>query len=259
MYVGVSAMSDWKALIGRVTLFPAPFLPNPVPSALDLYRSVWKLDPDSFQGQSGLSPSFAQGRRQSVLSAQCSSHPSRIDFTLARQSLDSGLPPTVDAGPLRDELSLILEKINNGLVTEPIIRVSVFLQFVSQAATHVEANKILIDVIPQKYGLKLTDEEDFSFQINQRQQSTDDIIMMNYITKWSVERVQITVNQFFAGGYITAPAQTAPESLFASVAFDNNCVPSHTALSANQQSVLLRDCLAGAEEQRRLQLNVLGL
>jgi len=76
-------MNEWKALSGRITLFPTARPSSPSPSALELYRLVWGGDPDNFHKQpNALLPTVAQGKRDGLM-ANCFSHPARIDFNLA--------------------------------------------------------------------------------------------------------------------------------------------------------------------------------
>src|SRR5712692_3580155 len=72
-------MNEWKALVGRISLFTAaPW--SAAPSALDLYRNIWETEPDNFFKQPNpLMPSVAQGGIGN-LTASCVIQQSRIDF-----------------------------------------------------------------------------------------------------------------------------------------------------------------------------------
>jgi hypothetical protein len=57
-------MSVWKALNGRVTLLPPVPLASGPPSALDVCKSVWHLDPEGFnKKENPLRRSIAHGKR----------------------------------------------------------------------------------------------------------------------------------------------------------------------------------------------------
>ena len=249
-------MSEWKAIAGRITIFPAPSS-EALPSALDLYKKVWEVDPTNFQGSTTiLSPSVAQGKRPSF-GLNCSVHPSRIDFALSpSESEDRAEPPKFlvieNSKEFHDELLRIARVIGKGLLTNPILRIATFLQFVSIEANTVEANRTLMSIVPSQYRIKLNDEQEFICQVN-RPRASDKMpdLKINLITKWSVDRFQIVSLLFGMGGAapIFAQSSAAPvvsEFIAATVSFDNNNVPVLPAkpLSSAQQSSLLLEALA---------------
>ena len=149
-----------------------------------------------------------------------------------------------------------------------VSHVALFLQFLNMKPSYVEANTALTKVIPAEYGIKITDEEGFIFQINRphmNRQLQD--IKMNFITKWSAEQFQVLAISIPALG-VPAPAgmpwAPPPPKTFiaASVVFDNNNIhPTSTRiLSGKEQSALLQEALDEAVgEQQKLRLNVEGL
>lgn len=260
-------MTVWKALVGRVTLFPA----SVPPPALELFRLVWGGDPDSFQKQANpLLPMVAQGKRDGMM-AICSTNPARVDFTLApapgEEIPDMSLALIEDLSHLQTELLRIIEFIGRGAVSESVPRVAVSMQFVKPEASSVEANKTLTRIIPDQYRMGLTDEEEFIFQINRLKTSRElPDIKMNFITKWSVERFQVLALSFLlAGSRVPAPQGVPPGQqqsatfLAASVLFDNNNVPASIPLTAAQQSsLLLEGFRAIEEEQHNMNLDAEG-
>ena len=73
-------MIEWKALVGRISLFPSQS--SPMPSALEVFKTIWGVDPDSFKKQTNpLLPTIAQGT-QSGMVATCSTNPGRLDVEL---------------------------------------------------------------------------------------------------------------------------------------------------------------------------------
>jgi hypothetical protein len=256
-------MTTWKAFNGRVTLFPA----SVPPGALELFRLVWGGDPDSFQKQANpLLPAVALGKRDGMTTI-CAAGPARVDFTLApirgEESPDTSLDLIEDPSQVQTELLRIIEVIGRGAVPESVFRVAVTMQFVKPELSSVEANMTLTRILPDQYRMRLTDEGEFIFQVNQQKLSRDLAdIRMNYITKWSVERFQVLALSFrLTGSLIPAPESMASEqqsaaTLAASVLFDNNNVPASTPLTGRQQSILLLEGLhAIAKAQNEMGLN----
>lgn len=264
-------MNEWKALVGRITIFPASSSVA-LPSALDLYRKMWEGDPLNFQGPTNpLSPSLAQGKRAG-LGISCSVHPLRIDFTLSPVGRESpSEPPRLsvieDSKEFHDELARIARMVGGDWVTHPILRVATFLQFVSIEGNSTEANKALMSIVPEQYRITLGNEEEFILQINRPRMSEQvEKLKMNLITKWSVERFQLVSLLFSMGAapIVVSQSSGAPqvnEFIAASVSFDNNNVPvpADRPLSSSQQSLLLLEGLAHtAISMREGRLNIKG-
>ena len=209
-------------------------------------------------------------RRRGGLIVNCVGQPGRIDFNLT--AAPSQAPQTTVALidrpiELRDELTRIINFLGGSFVLDHISRVALFLQFLNPKPNYAEANKALTELIPDQYGVTITDEQDFVFQINQPHMNEEfQDITMNFITKWSVERFQILTLALPLGG---VPAEEVmswgPPQLktviAASVVFDNNNFPPTPvrALTSKEQSVLLQKALdAGVRKQLELGLNIEG-
>jgi hypothetical protein len=265
-------MNEWKASGGRITLFPSAPASSPPLSALELYRQVWGEDPDGFQKQANpLMPAVAHGKR-GRMTASCSTHPTRIDFNLTPPSPSQNvaqvsLPLIEDAGQFHSELLGIVDAIREGAVSARVARVALSVQFLILKPSFADANRALATTIPDQYGVRITNEEDFIFQINQPYTShmVDDI-KMNSIRKWSVERHQLLTFLFSLGAAPTpvsvdrtSAKPQIEEFIAGSVTFDNNNVPKENPFSGEQQSSLLLEALAAVEEvQRSIGLNVEG-
>jgi hypothetical protein len=269
-------MNQWKAAAGRIVLFPATPMFSSPPSAPGLYHSVWGDDPDSFQKQANpLAPAIAIGKRGDMM-AVCSIHPTRVDFSLSPATPSLGeteetekrsFPLIEDASQLCAELLAIIGVVSSGAISGQFNRVALNVQFFALTESLAEANKALTMVIPRQHGVKIADEEDFIFQINQPFPSrTADGIKMNSITKWSVDRLQVLTFAVQTGGAqgpgLASAASIMPQQVTftaASVSFDINNVPAENPLSAANQSSLLREALtATAQAQQEIGLNVEG-
>lgn len=251
-------MSEWKAFNARITMFPNG--PQPIPSALELYQRFWG-DPDGFEKPANpLMPSVAHGKREAMVSS-CLAHLTRIDFNLSPVigPGETGKPEINlidDTGRLCMELKQIIKDIAGGVKVSSISRVALYLQFVVVRGNFVEANKTLTEVLPQLYRVNVTDEEDFIFQVNRpRKSGKVNSVKMNFITKWSVENVQMMVNLAAPTGGpfpVLAPAPWTKSFLTASVSFDNNNF-AERSLTTEEQSKLLDECLS---EASRTQMSI---
>lgn len=258
-------MNEWKALGGRITLFPSAPPTSPLPSALELYPKVWGDEPDSFhKQQNALLPTVAQGRRHSIIT-NCFAHPTRIDLNLSPVPTPSGTqePELVfieDTDQLYTELKGIIKVLAKGIISSSISRVALGLQFVAVKRDSLEANKTLIQTMPQQYRMKVTNEEEFIFQVNRpRKSSKVESVKMNFVTKWSVENVQVVAMPVPAGGQpMPAAAPSIKNFLIASVSFDNNNFATRP-LTPEEQSQLLDESLTEASVmQKSLGLNIEG-
>jgi len=254
-------MSDWKPLLGRVTILLAPS-PKTVPSAQDLYKKVWGSDPLSFQAaQNPLMPSVAQGT-QAGLALNSSVHPTRIDLTIsAAGSQDPWAPPRLvrieNGEQLRDQLATIATLVGKAdFLTNPVARVAVFLQVVSIENDSASVNKALLLTMPADYRLTLRDEEQFVLQVNRAKKSSSaENLKLNRITRWSEERFQhVSFNVAMAPGQIVASRPNMQpeitEIVTASITFDFNteAIAMDKHLSAAQQSSLLSEALGQVGE-----------
>jgi hypothetical protein len=246
-------MGEWKAFAGRLTIFPSAPPAAPLPSAHELYRKIWNDEPDSFQkAPNALSPATANGKRGPIMT-QCSIHPTRIDFNLQASSTSEirmHLPLIEDADELRNELERIINVVGKGLIASPVFRVALFTQFLSPQPSPRDASSAVIRIIPPRYGINLTSEEDLVFQINRPYMSSAvPTIKMNSIMKWSVERIEIvTLTVPPPGALVSTSLPVNPPHgaqtvgfVVGSVTFDENNLPSAAPLSSQQQSALLRE------------------
>jgi hypothetical protein len=163
------------------------------PSALDLFREVWQIPPEEFHGQGNpLMPSMAQGKLGEI-TINCSKQQTRTDFHLfPSPPTGLSLASIEDTNQLHGELSRIIRVIGQGLISDPVGRLAVFVQFVIPASSLEEANKILLSSMPETYRMGVTNEEDFALQVNRPVQMNNiDNIRMNFLTKWSAERLNI--------------------------------------------------------------------
>jgi len=237
-------MGLWKALMGRVTLFPtvAPA------SALELYRRVWAIEPDSYQKPpSPLMQGTAQGKREGMM-ATCTTNPARVDFTFTpmreEEAPDLNVVLIEDLPQLQTEMLRTIESVGTGIFADSVLRVAVSMQVVKQQSGFADANRTLVELLPEQFRMRLTDEQDFIFQVNQPSVSRKTpAVTMNFITKWSVDRIQVLA---FAIPLSPSPisvqqAVAAPQQQFfaASVLFDNNNVPGGVLLASSEQSSLL--------------------
>ena len=260
-------MNEWKPILARMSLFPtAP----PLPSALELYKQLWKSDPDNFQKPPNpLLPSLAKARRGG-LNVGCSVHPQRIDITLTSSSLEGQMSSETldlieDIGQLNNELLEIVSGLGKETVSHSVNRVAFYVQFFSVKPNRVEANKAVLSIVPEQYRVKLVDEEEFILQISHpRMSSKVNNIKMNFISKWSVERIQILTISLPPTGApsVSLPGIGAPrakEFLAASATFDINNMPTDQLLTAAQQSSLLLEGLTAAQQlQQNYGLDVKG-
>jgi hypothetical protein len=263
-------MSAWKALVGRISLFPGSPPAVSLPSALDLYSRVWSANPDNFQSSpNALMPSFATGKRGG-LTVACSVHPTRIDFSLnpppvSREGSGASFVLIEDTNQFHAELVRLVNFIGSGGgIANTVSRVGINLHFLTLIANIEEANKVLTTVMPEQYRPRIKDEEDFIFQINRPHTSREvEGVRINYVTKWSIDRFQmfnITINvNIPVIDSRGVPSQKGEEFIAASVVFDHNNVPVNFSLDGKQQSSLLLESLTAAKEmQREIGLNVEG-
>jgi hypothetical protein len=144
-------------------------------------------------------------------------------------------------------------------------RVALYLQFLTISDNYVEANKVLSAVIPQKFGLTLSDEEDIVFQINlPRMSKKITSVKLNVLTKWSVERIQVFTVTVPPAGMPLQTIASVPQNIMQyitpTVVFDNSTPPDKVPpLDAAQQADLLIEVLGIASEmQKENGLNITG-
>jgi hypothetical protein len=256
-------MSEWKGLQCRISLFPPPTITKPSP--FDMFRSIWLTDPENFKSQANpLVPTVANGNVRG-LSISCITQPGRIDFNITPAeglNQDVSISLIDDTSRLHAELVKIIEAISQNKVALPVFRVAIVGQFVKILETIADANKIVTDVMPTDYRVRLNLEKDFIFQVNNPYDSRSIAnVKMNSIRKWSVERFQIIMIQMQSGGPVPiADKHLTSEYLGASVTFENNNVPvPQQQLSTEEQARLLREGLEDiSQAQACMGLNLRG-
>jgi hypothetical protein len=263
-------MTEWKALVGRIILFPTAPSASPSTEALELYKRVWGTNPESYQKQqNAFVPTVAQGKTHGV-AITCGTHPTRIEFGLmpAVSNADAlSLELFENSGNFYAELKRIIEAVGNGAVTTAVSRVALQIQFLSVKPSQTEANKTLASIMPEQYSLQLTDEHEFILQANRPRTSHEvKTVEMNFITKWSVDRLQVLrLSIPMTGGPIAMPidlnsSKIRPlEFIAASVMFDFNNAPRNDALTVTDQASLLLESLnTVVQYQLDMGLNVEG-
>jgi hypothetical protein len=194
----------------------------------------------------------------------CAVHPARIDFNvmpLASSSDANKLVLIEDTPQLHAELARLIEFIDEDVGSYSVCRVGVYLHFLTLAANIEEGNTLLARVIPDKYRARITNEEDFIFQVNRPSASQRvEGVKINYVTKWSTDRFQVLSVPASMGAPVTDFRGIVPQEFIgASVTFDHNNVPVTFPLNSKQQSSLLRECLVASElMQREIGLKVEG-
>jgi hypothetical protein len=244
--------SNWKIQSVRVVLFPTVPSGEIPDSAANLYDQIWQVAPDSFQRQIPGSPfpsSIAQGIDDGV-AVSCVTQPARADFTFAAPQPSPMLPsiPFVDdSEKLYNLLQRFFVKLRS-ISFSGANRVSLVLQLAVVSNTYTDANKAILSMIPPQYKVALADETDFALQVNTvRPNSTFDYIKMNFLNKWSVERVQLLT---FANQPIGTPigtpgsTQMTQEFIVPVLTFDYNNVPANKPLSKEEVAAIFTDSLA---------------
>lgn len=252
-------MNEWKVFNGRISLFLTMPPSASVPSAVDLYRQIWGSEPDLFQKQSNvLAPMLAQGLRDGLV-VDCVTQPARIDFNIkAASSPETLMTMAVIDHPSAffNELKRIIDIFDKSSPSIDASRVALNLHFLNLSTSHTNANKALAEVIPARYGVTMTNEEDFIFQINEPKPSKEiEDIRMNIITKWSVDNIQILSISLPTGGVAMGTAgmtssQAEKTFVAAHVVFDNNNTPSRR-LTGKEQTTLLHEAFDTASGMQR--------
>ncbi len=175
-------------------------------------------------------------------------HQTRIDFTLTSPAPAFGLVPKTifqieDAAAFRSELDRIIKTTSKATDWASFNRIAINIQIQTQQPNISAANAALVDVIPQKYKVPITDEEDFALQINRPYVSSRVAgIRMNTITRWSVDRLRL-LNLQIGPGNIMALQGANQASTFldfdtASVSIDVNSNPTEKPILPTQQNDL---------------------
>ena len=266
------SMSEWKPLIGRITLFPTISAPSRSFSVVDLYRRLWDSDPDGFQNQTNVMlPTVAHGKRNGI-TAQLLFLPARIDINLLPASNPDEMSSTSlvlieDTNQFHRELRHLIEVINKDHISDSASRVAISVQFVNLKSSSAETNKALLSVLPKQYRVNLVDETDFVLQVNRPRPSHNlQSVRMNFLRRWSTERLQVMRMAISSAGLSISsskgaqPEVQAVEFPAASVSFDNNNAPDPSnPLGKEQQAALLTEGPVAIEAtQKEIGLKVEG-
>jgi hypothetical protein len=156
-----------------------------------------------------------------------------------------------DTAQLRNELEHVIEFIGGRAVASSVSRVGLFLHFLEVAPSVEAANRALIRLMPEKYRTRITDEEDFIFQINTPRVSSIENVRVNHILKWSADRFQVVkfaVPVNVPGDARTLPPPERKDFIAASVTLDINNAPVETGVVPQKQSLLLGEGLLAVKE-----------
>lgn len=264
-------MHEWKVLTGRITFLPDHQMFPPGLSALGLYRGIWELDPDNFQKSANpLQMSVAQGN-VGGLRVVCVAGINRVDINFG-PDLPEGAdtPPVIrlieDADQLDAALKRTIEAIGTPQLSLSSGRVAVAIQFARLEETLTTANQALTSTIPSPYKIKLTDEDDFVFQVNTPFSSAAvPNVKLNLVRNWSVVRFQVvgiavaaTVGSPSGGLPSIVPNLVTP-AIGASVNVEVNNAPHDRSLEFSEQTAILTEGLTKiGDSQTELGLHVEG-
>lgn len=249
--------------------------PNVFPvasSPLEIYRSIWGEDPSSFQkSPHPLGIGMSQGDLGD-LRVVCTTGLARIDLNfgpLRRPEIEEA--PTSfqlieEAEQLHQAFAQVIKAIRQERLSIKASRLAIATQFASIEEDVRSANQALTATIPDQYGVKLADEDDVIFQVNNPFESKQLApTKLNLIQNWSVVRFQVvSVAVPTPIGNVgdqmgTVPVTEVGQQIGASVSFEVNNPPGSQVLSIPQQCELLNEGLEriGAR-QRELGLSVKG-
>lgn len=235
----------WKASLGRIVLFvTAPAYPRA--SVIELYRELWDVQPENISTPENLLlPAIASGSRNALIMT-CAAVPGRIEFSITPQPRDlPALPLIQDRQALYSELTSITEFARDGFDYAPVVRVAFHLQLLSPQSDIVQANRVLLSALPERYKVRLTNQEDFLLQVNEPYRSDSTGLKINCVTKWSIETFRIV------GVPTGGDAQIEVTQIAPSVLFDfNSARVSDESLSSEQRYNILREALQVVGERQ---------
>jgi hypothetical protein len=256
-------MGNWQAQIGRITLFPLLGQVRFPLSALDLYKAVAGKDPDNFQNQQPPLNPFPNSVAQGVmhgLAFSCQVQPVRVDLTFsagpAPTPFSDGLPAISNSLSLRTAMDSAIRSIEKAVKATKLHRLATYLQIGREVTTSTEGNQIIRETLPAAYSIALQDEEDFVLQVNRPSPAANDSSMrLNFITKWSVERVQILTflaaqNPAIAGQF-SSGVPVISNKLAATIVLDNSSPQRNSPIDDDQIGALLSLTLTRMDKQLR--------
>jgi len=156
-----------------------------------------------------------------------------LDFHAQSRSINTNINLIEDTRMFRGELDLIIQSASQLEIATN--RAALFVQFSNPVERYRDANKMVRSILPKGFSVELSDEQDFILQLNRPRR--EEGLAMNFITKWSVDRVQI-LNLQFGGGQ----AQIVSEHLITAISFDNNNAPV-ASLTSRQVAAVLNEAL----------------
>lgn len=247
-------MTEWKGLLGRISIFQVPSSASPSP--IEMLRKIWGVDPDNFKKQQNpLLPSTADSTLNG-LTVHCSTQPGRIDLNITPPAVDSAdmsIGLIDDTGTLYAELVRIIKAIPQLGIPGPVTRVAIVARFGNLSKSGGDANRILSNVIPEEYRVRITDETDFILQLNRLFTSRSvDRITMNALKRWSVDRVQLMAINMQAGGNLVTGGNSLTSEFMANVMLEVNNVPvAENSLKTVEQVSLLEEGLKVISEYQK--------
>ena len=180
----------------------------------------------------------------------CQSQPIRTDLTFGPggQTFQPGLAGIEDTVGLRAEMMKVFGVIDSAFQGTPLSRVAVYLQLGQEAPDIPEANKTISAAIWQTKQIALDHEEDFILQLNRPRPDASDTMKLHFITKWSVERVQVlTFAGQFPVGATSGIASNVPvvsDKIVPTVAFDNSNAPLQRPFNPGEAGKVLSELFA---------------
>jgi hypothetical protein len=157
------------------------------------------------------------------------------------------LPVIKDTDLLKAELTGLIASIGSAFQQTPLNRVAAYLQLGQEASDFQQANQILSEGMWQHLKVPLKDEEDFVMQINRTR--ADASIKLNFITKWSVERVQVLTFEMSPGGQGPVNTPRVVEKIIPTISLDNSNVPLQKPLDQNETGRVLSQVFEGMTAQ----------
>jgi len=247
---------EWKALSARISLFPTAASSLPNLSAMTLFRSLWKTDPDNFQKHNNpLVPSVASGKIND-LNMSCSIQPSRLDINIAPVIGEDNASFYLieDMSSLRQELGRLISLLETERLLVSAARVALNLHVLVPQQSVRDANSTLMGIIPTRYGLRLWNEQDFFLQLNLPYKSTHlPDVEMNLITQWiasKFQKMRIAISGDLASSVTQTTTALDPEPMIASsVVFDINSLPGQMEFDPEQQTMLLSEAASNMWEK----------
>jgi hypothetical protein len=239
-------MTEWKGVQGRISLFqmPSALFPSPI----EIFEKVWDVTPDNFKKQQNpLSPSVADGSLNG-LTVRCLTQPGRLDITITPptgEATEMIIALIEDTSKFHSEFVRIIKALPRIGISGPVTRIAIVARFGNLSKNEVDANKILINTIPEEYRVRITDETDFILQFNRRFKSRSvSRVMMNVVKKWSVERIQLMALNVQGGASLGPEGNTITTEYMANVMLEINNVPvAEQSLETLEQSSLLEEGL----------------